>query len=136
MDDSIGEVEEKAGIEEKEDSLQEPNPLEFWVAYLQDGDKKNYLSDGKGHLRVYKTEGTLREYLKANLSPETYAMIVVHPVQGTIAVPEDGVQQIRLTEPANIPNPIPISTLAPLTVPTASEQLDDLLKRRKIRRRR
>ena len=119
-----------------EEKSQEPNPLEFWVAYLQDGNKKNYLSDGKGHLRVYKTEGSLREYLKANLSLETYAMIVVHSVQGTIAVPEDGVVQLQLTAPY-IPNskPIPISTLAPLTMPTASEQLENLQKRKKIRRR-
>jgi hypothetical protein len=136
MDDSI-----KAIVveEEKEEGIQDSNPnlLEFWVAYLPDGDKKNYLSDGKGHLRVYKTEGAIHDYLKVNLSPEIYAMIVVHSVQGTIVVPEDGVQQLQLTAPY-LPNskPIPISTLAPLTVPTASEQLANLLKRRKIRRRR
>jgi hypothetical protein len=117
---------------------QEENPLLFWVAYLPNGDKKNYLSDGKGHIRVFKIEIAIREYLdtlRPLMSAETHSTIVVHSIQGTIAVPDDGVPQNQLANPTDMQTPIQISTFAPSTVPTASEQLDSLLKQRKSRRR-
>lgn len=122
------------------------NPLQFWVAYLPgEADKKNYLSDGEGNLRVFKSEGALRDYLKPQLRPEVYARVVVHQVQGQIALPDDGTLGTPLPAPRRIPEIIPldiwtpsrkpITTLAPPTVPTAHEQLDGYVKRRRRRRR-
>lgn len=127
---------------------EERNPLEFFVAYLpaEDG-KKNYLSDGKGHIRVFKTEQAINDYLAANLRPEVLEMVVVHPVQGQIAVPDEGLQPttpkvLTLDMAQNTPNIFPdltvdlskatsISTLAPPTFPTAMELLDNYKKKRK-----
>lgn len=127
---------------------EERNPLEFFVAYLpaEDG-KKNYLSDGKGHIRVFKTQKAINDYLVANLRPEVLEMVVVHPVQGQIAVPDEGLQPttpkvLTLDMAQNTPNIFPdvpvdlskvtsISTLAPPTLPTAMELLDNYKKKRK-----
>lgn len=123
----------------------EVNPLTFWVAYLPgENDKKNYLSDGQGHLRVYKTEGAMREFLKANLPPATYEMVIVHSVQGEIVVPDDAPPDSKTIPLSNIngenvstPTSLMLlHTLAAPTVPTAIDQLENELKRRKVRRRR
>lgn len=124
------------------------NPLQFWVAYIPgESEKKNYLSDGKGNLRVFKSEDALREYLKPQLRPEVYEMVVVHQVQGKIALPDDGTLGTPPPTPRHIPKimPIvpldmrtlgkPIMTMAPHTVPTAQEQLDYYAKKRQRRRR-
>ena len=119
------------------------NPLQFWVAYIPgEGEKKNYLSDGKGNLRVFKNESALREYLKPQLSPEVYEMVVVHQVQGQIALPDEGTFSTSLLTPKYVSDVLPldmrnlkpITTMALPTVPTAQEQLDSLVKRRRRRR--
>lgn len=122
------------------------NPLQFWVAYIPgEGEKKNYLSDGKGNLRMFKSESVLREWLKPQLRPEVYEMVVVHSVQGQIVLPDDGTfgepppQKQRIPKimpilPVDMQNIKPITTMAPFTVPTAQEQLDSLVKRRRRRR--
>ena len=125
------------------------NPLEFWVAYIPgEGEKKNYLSDGKGNLRVFKSESALREYLKPQLRPEVYEMVVVHPLQGKIALPDDGtihtnpqrINRLPRWSPGDVPfdmrNLKPITTLVQPTVPTAQELLADYQRRQKKRRRR
>ncbi len=127
---------------------EERNPLEFFVAYIpaEDG-KKNYLSDGKGHIRVFKTQKAINDYLTANLRPEVLKMVVVHPVQGQIAVPDELPEPttpkvLTLDQAQNTPNIFPeltvdlskvasISTLAPPTFPTAMELLDNYKKRKK-----
>lgn len=122
------------------------NPLQFWVAYIPgEGEKKNYLSDGKGNLRMFKSEQVLREWLKPQLRPEVYEMVVVHSVQGRIALPDDGtlgapppqkrrIPKIMPIVPLDMQTLRPIMTMAPNTVPTAQEQLDSLVKRRRRRR--
>lgn len=122
------------------------NPLQFWVAYIPgEGEKKNYLSDGKGNLRMFKSEGALRDWLKPQLRPEVYEMVVVHSVQGKIALPDDGtfgappptprlIPEIFPILPLDMRNLKPISTFAPNTVPTVQEQLDNLVKRKRRRR--
>lgn len=122
------------------------NPLQFWVAYIPgEGEKKNYLSDGKGNLRMFKSESVLREWLKPQLRPEVYEMVVVHSVQGQIALPDDGtlgapppqkrrIPKIMPIVPVDIQNSKPITTMARFTVPTVQEQLDNLVKRRRRRR--
>lgn len=122
------------------------NPLQFWVAYIPgEGEKKNYLSDGQGHLRIFKSEIALREYLKPQLRTEVYEMIVVHEVQGQIALPDDGtfgtpppaphrIPEIMPIIPLDMRNLKPIMTMAPNTVPTVQEQLDSLVKRKRRRR--
>lgn len=127
---------------------EERNPLEFFVAYIpaEDG-KKNYLSDGKGHIRVFKTQKAINDYLTANLRPKVLEMVVVHPVQGQIAVPDELPEPttpkvLTLDQAQNTPNIFPeltvdlskvasISTLAPPTFPTAMELLDNYKKRKK-----
>ena len=124
----------------------EANPLQFWVTYIPgEGEKKNYLSDGKGNLRLFKSEDALRKWLKPQLRKEVYEMVVVHPLQGMIALPDDGtlgapppqkqrVPKIMPIVPLNMQNLKPITTLAQETLPTAQEQLDSLVKRRRRRR--
>ena len=111
----------------------ESNPLELWVSYIPgEGDKKNYLSDGKGHLRIFKSEAALREWLEPQLPPEVYEMVVVHPVQGQIAVPEDASPRRRasLMTPLDLFKITPISTLARDGSPTAQDLLESYKKRR------
>jgi len=117
----------------------ESNPLEFWAAYIPDeGEKRNYLSDGKGHLRIFKSESALREWLKPQLSPEVYEMVVVHPIQGTIAIPEQDAPPQRRTSlmtPLDLSKITPISTLARDGLPTAQDLLESYKKRRLRRRK-
>lgn len=127
--------------------LEGDNPLQFWVAYMPgEGEKKNYLSDGKGNLRMFKTEQAMRDYLKPQLPPEAYEKVVVHSLQGMIALPDDGtlgapppalrrIPKIMPIVPLNMQSfGKPISTLAQPTVPTAQEQLENLVKRKRRRR--
>ena len=121
---------------------EEDNPLMFWVAYLPgEEDKKNYLSDGSGNLRIFKSEILIREYLDNNIktlmSPDMYDSIVVHSVQGEIVVPDEGgVVTTPAMEYVPVSAPLIVSTLATQTAPpNATEMLDSLLKRRNHRRR-
>jgi len=120
------------------------NPLQFWVAYIPgEGEKKNYLSNGKGNLRIFKSEGALRDWLKPQLRKEMYEMVVVHQVQGQIAIPDDGTlgapppqpkRRVHEIIPLDMRNLKPITTLAQPTMPTAQEQFDSLVKRKHRRR--
>ena len=101
----------------------ENNELIFWVAYLPEGDKKKYLSDGQGHLRVFKTEEATREHIKPLLSEEDYTRVMVHEIEGRITVPMDEVKPDE---------PVIIHTLAPATMPTAMEMLASYKKRKGI----
>lgn len=77
-------------MEEPKIQPEEENPLLFWVAYLPAANGKcNYLSDGKGNLRVFRTEQGMRDYLEPLMPADIYATVVVHSVQGTIIVPYD-----------------------------------------------
>lgn len=137
-----------------QENSDETNPLLFWVAYVPmpqaDGsEKKNYLSDGKGNLRMYKSEEKMREYLIENTSPEFYKNIVVHSVQGQIVVPlhenelpkffssQKGIAPIPVIMPElEIGNLQPLQHLHPdVAPPTALEQLNELTKRKRKRRR-
>jgi hypothetical protein len=103
--------------------------------------------DGKGNIRIFKSESVLREWLKPQLRTEVYEMVIVHPVQGKIALPDDGtfgklpqpVRKLPRWSPGDVPldmrNLKPITTLAPSAAPTAQEQLNGLIKRRSRRRR-
>lgn len=118
------------------------NALQFWVAYIPGkGAKKNYLSDGKGNLRVFKSEQVLRDWLKPQLRQEVYEMVVVHSVQGQIALPDDGTFGLLRPEllglgriPSDVGNLKPIITMAPFTVPSTQELLESVLKRKRRRR--
>ena len=113
----------------------EINPLLVWIAYMPgEGDKKNYLSDGKGHIRIFKTEDAAKEHLEDHLPPEVLLNVVVHSVQGTIVVPVDDVATTSIGYEVT-QTPAPIHTLAAPTVPTTTEQLESLLKRRRNKRK-
>lgn len=125
----------------------EKNILEFWVAYLEGPEgKKHYLNNTDGDdvegkekgLRLFKTKGAVETYLDelleaGRISDVARAAIVIHPLQGMIALPDE-VHQMQ--PPIHLPRAeqIPIRTLAPNTVPTASEQLNTLIKKRRRRK--
>ena len=114
---------------------EEINPLLVWVAYMPgEGGKKNYLSDGKGHIRIFKTEDAAQKHLEDHFPPEVLLNVVVHSVQGTIAVPVDDVATASMVYEVT-QTPVPIHTFAAPTAPTATEQLESLLKRRKNKRK-
>jgi len=95
--------------------LDPENPLEFYTAYLPNGNLKNYLSNGKGGVRLVKDRAKLEEWLKAKLSPEDFARVVIHAVAANFVVPEP--------EPEPAPLPFAIKTLYPDTLPPTAEDL-------------
>jgi hypothetical protein len=108
-------------------TAQEPSMI-FWVAYKQVEDKKMYLSDDKKHLRIYKTETALREYLKLTMSEEDIKTIIVHPISGKIAVPVEDTEPEKIVVSTSAKNVLP---------PSASELLEIYAhKRRKAHRER
>lgn len=109
-------------IEIKEE-IEPGNPLEFWVAYQEGSDGKlHYLGDGKGNLRLFKTQGGLQSFLDKNLTPEQAAVTVMHSIQGKIAIPKADDESGAL---------MPISTLLLPTVPSAQELLEERMRRKK-----
>lgn len=126
----------------------ESNPLLFWVAYKDGEDKKkHYLSNADGGIRLFKQEGILRDYLKANMPADQLDMVHVHSVQGMIAIPEEEqvkyisnkllkAEQLPIILPNNYTKVLPITTLAVDGPLSAKEVLEDELKRRKRRKRR
>lgn len=75
----------------------EKNPLEFWACYLPGlGDEKYYLSNGKQGkqkgIRLFKTRKAASDFLldemtAGRLRREIYEKIVIHSVEGLIALP-------------------------------------------------
>lgn len=103
----------------------------LWAAYLPgEGDTKNYMGDGKGNIRMFKTEQAMREYLEPLLLPETYSRVVVHPVDVTIVVPEPEGEPV-IQPHISLGRLDPITTLAPYTIPTAQELLKNIQRRKK-----
>ena len=114
------------------------NPLLLWVAYLPgEGNDKHYLSNGKGGVRVFKTEDAILKHLRENLTPDVFERVVVHTVQGEIVVAlEEGTQAPPdVIIPVQIP-PVSIGTLARDSAPTATEIMKDYLLRRTAAERR
>lgn len=98
--------------------------LTFWVAYQMDGKQRKYLSDGKGHLRVFKSEEAINKYLEP-LTPEEREKVTVHFVQGKFAIPEPQPSQQTIQ---------PITSLAaPHLPPLAAELLDNYKRRHGIK---
>ena len=97
------------------------DPLTLWLAYQNGADGlKHYLGDGKGNIRLFKTETALREYLIPLLTPEQMEITVIHHVGVMFAVPEMEQQEQII---------MPISSLAPHTLPTAIELLNNYRRR-------
>lgn len=93
--------------------------LVFWVAYQEQGEKKHYLGDGKGHVRLFKSKAAIEAFLESALTPVELASTIIHSVTGQIVVPEPEPQAPPL-----------ISTLIVDFPPTIHEQLTELLKRK------
>jgi len=127
------------------------SPFEFWAAYIPGkGKQKHYLGNGKAGkakgIRLFKSEEAAWSFLKeqleqGRLSQKAYDQIVVHSVEGKLALPaQDPVpsplvlhsNQRILKSPDHLQ---PITTLHKPSVPTPVELLDDYLRRRKRRRR-
>jgi len=127
------------------------SPFEFWAAYIPGkGTQRHYLSNGqtgkaKG-IRLFKSEQGAHDYLKEQLELgrlplEAYNRIIVHPIEGKLALPADespAPMFLHSNKPIfRSPDHLkPITTLHKPSVPTPVELLDDYLSRRKKRKRR
>lgn len=135
------------------------DPFLFWIAGLPgEGEKINYMSNGAGKLRMFRTVDGMLIYLRelrddGKIRQEVYEMIIVHSVVGKIAVPDDGnapdPDQVQPIIPPRLPNLIPrlladidltkihpIETLARDGAPTAQDALEEEMQRQAKRRRR
>jgi len=102
--------------------------MEFYAAYIPNGDKKNYLSNEQGGIRLLRDRQLLENYLREKLSPEEFEKVVIHPVSGTFALPPE-LEEIII--PYSPKEPMVITTLYPATVPSAEELLQDVIHTRK-----
>ncbi len=128
---------------------EEKSPLEFWAAYIPgEGTQRHYLSNGlagnlKG-IRLFKSKKAAHDYLKlqvelGRLPQEAYERIVVHAVEGKLALPAElqprpypfG-NQHNLKAPDHLNA---ITTLHKPSAPTAVELLEAYQQRKKKRRR-
>jgi hypothetical protein len=126
----------------------ETSPFQFWAAYIPGVDgRKYYLSNGKEGkqkgLRLFKSQEAADRFLKderdaGRLKQEIYEKIVVHPIEGKLALPAELDQKpLPLKIPPGFQAPTrlrPIATLDRLGVPTSLELLQNY-ERRKRRRR-
>ena len=134
---------------EDETPKADENPLLFWVAYIprEDGGC-NYLGNGKGGIKVFKTESAIRKYVESSVPPEVYETVVFHSTQGMIAIPEEDFERGVASVPQEFAHSLkpqgqgiisilntPIRTLAAPTFPTASELLEEHIRRRGARPR-
>jgi len=102
----------------------------LYVAYVNGEDeKKHYLGDGKGNVRIFKTETLLREHIRPLLSPDKYESVIIHPVICKLAIPEQGNPTGTIVSDSG--GLLPISTLSKLKEPTANELLANYIQRRK-----
>lgn len=127
----------------------EQNPLLFYAAYLPGpGKERRYMSNGKTGkakgLRLWKTEEAAQRFFKdqfdqGRISREAFEQVVIHPVDGKIAIPEETpIKKYNLPRrlPWSAPDHLkPITTLHKPSVPTAVELLEDYQRRKKRRRR-
>lgn len=148
MEENIQSVPDQADPEEE-------NPLLFWAAYqVGTDDKKHYLGNGKGGIRLFKKkdgEGGIEEFLDKNVPADRRHLVHVHQVQGKMAIPltEKDIEELT-PKPAPLPRiphvlgslPIetpglPISTLAVdgNFPPSAVDALNDIESKRKKRKR-
>lgn len=103
----------------------EQNELTFWVCYKKDeAGKCNYLGDGEGHIRLFKEEQKVKDFLGfPDLTIEEIEKkgVYIHSIKGLFAVPEPEIkqEQIKLLIPST---PLP---------PSASEVLANWKKKRK-----
>ena len=102
--------------------------MEFYAAYIPNGEKKNYLSNEQGGIRLLRDRQLLENYLREKLSPEEFRKVVIHPVSGTFALPPE---LEEITAPYLPKEPMVITTLYPATVLTAEELLQDVIHTRK-----
>jgi hypothetical protein len=125
------------------------SPLQLWVAYVPgEGDKKNYLSNGKQGkdkgIRLFKSERAAWDHLKelfetGKMTEWAYLNVVVHSIDGKIAMPDE-VQEphaipIRLPLKNQPTHLNPIITLAKEDIPTSLELVQQY-ERQKPRRKR
>lgn len=99
----------------------ENDALTFWVAYFIGADEKYHYLGSDGKIRLFKTEAELNTFLDDNITKSERAMIYTTSITGLFAVPEPEQENIIM----------PISTLAPMTMPmpTAMELLNNYKRR-------
>lgn len=103
-------------------SDEQKQALILWVAYQENGDKKNYLGDGKGNVRLFRNEEAIKAYLQSILTHEQLEATFIHSIAGHIVVPEPEPEQ-----------PLVISTLAFDNLPpNTQDQLNEMLKRKGV----
>lgn len=108
---------------------------QLWAAYMpfidEDGkEKKNYLGDGSGHLRLFRSERELRDWLEPQMDPTLYASVVVHPIEAKLALPPELQPKHNLLKSIQQPTHLmPLTTVDRLGVPNALELLHSLEER-------
>lgn len=120
------------------DPTQPKGPItELYVAYLPtvgpDGKEMcNYLTNGEGGLRCFKSRQACSDWLEPQLSPEKFAAVVIHPIEAKLALPAelgprpDLLQSIR--QPVHL---APLTTSDHLGVLNTLELLQNYEERRK-----
>lgn len=106
------------------------SPIELWVAYVPgEGDKKNYLSNGKEGkekgIRLFKSERAAWDHLKelfakGKMTEWAYLNVVVHPIEGKIAVPDE------VQEPHAVPIRLPLKNQPTFLNPLITFAKDDV----------
>jgi len=98
----------------------EQNELTFWVCYrIDEAGKYNYLGDGKGHIRLFKSEEALSKFLDENKVDKEN--VFTHAIKGLFAVPEPEIK----------PEAIKLYSPKVALPPSAQEQLAEWKKKRK-----
>lgn len=110
---------------------------QLYAAYLpfidEDGtEKKNYLTNGEGGIRLFKTEEAFREWLEPQMQPENYARVVIHPIEAKLALPAELEPRENVLQKMGQPNHLaPLMTFDNLGVLNALELLHSYDRRMK-----
>jgi hypothetical protein len=104
--------------------------LTFWVCYKRDKatGRYNYFGDGKGHIRLFKTQQAIKEgigFPELSIEEIEARGFYIHSIQGLFAIPEPE------EEPKIRPDAIRLLTPQDALPPSAAEILANWKKKRK-----
>lgn len=110
---------------------------ELYAAYVpftdEDGkDMRKYMTDGDGHLRLWKSEQAARDWIEPRCNPEFYKTVMVHPIETKLALPPELQPRPNLLNNIQQPTHLnPLMTFDNLGVPNALELLHNYERRMK-----
>jgi hypothetical protein len=128
---------EPASSNPEDQEEERKGPLtELFVAYLptvgEDGSEKcNYLTNGEGGIRVFKSRQACSDWLEPQMSPEKFAAVVIHPIEAQLALPAELEPRPDLLSKIKQPDHLmPLMTFDSLGVPNALELLHNYQQRK------